>query len=58
MKEGREKEIVKCVRDLECTARLFSGIARAMLSDPNLGRERSMPEYWRPPVKRGYRRDR
>ena len=56
VKEGREKEIVKCIRDLECTARLYSGMPVRCSQNPNLGRERYMPEYWRPAVKKGYRR--
>ena len=56
VKEGREGEIVKCIRDLECSARLFSGMPSRCSQNPNLGRERYMPEYWRPAVKKGYRR--
>ncbi|MFC1867080.1 hypothetical protein ACFL0H_02985 [Thermodesulfobacteriota bacterium] len=56
VKEGREKEIVKCARDLECTGRLFSGLPVRCSQNPNLGRERYMPEYWRPAVRKGYRR--
>jgi dimethylglycine catabolism A len=55
-KEERTKDIVKCLRDMECTARLFSGMPARCPQNPNLGRERYIPEYWRPAVKRGYRR--
>ena len=56
VKEGREGEIVKCLRDMECSVRLFSGLPSRCSQNPNLGRERYMPEYWRPAVKKGYRR--
>jgi 2,4-dienoyl-CoA reductase-like NADH-dependent reductase (Old Yellow Enzyme family) len=56
VKDGREGEIVKCIRDLECSARLQQGLPSRCPQNPNLGRERYMPEYWRPAVKKGYRR--
>ena len=37
VKEGREGEIVKCVRDLECTARLYGGMPVRCSQNPNLG---------------------
>ena len=53
---GKEGEIVKCIRDIICITRLFQGLPSRCTQNPNLGRERYMPEYWRPAVKKGYQR--
>ena len=56
VKEDRESDIVKCIRDMECTARLYAGLPVRCTQNENLGRERYMPEYWRPAIRKGYRR--
>ncbi|MDI6831580.1 MAG: NADH:flavin oxidoreductase [Actinomycetota bacterium] len=49
--EGRTDEIVRCLRCNECLMRTAIGIPVRCVRNPNLGREKYMPEYWRPPVK-------
>lgn len=49
--EGREDEIVRCLRCNECLMRASVGAPVRCVRNPNLGREKYMPEYWRPPVK-------
>jgi len=51
IKEGRVKDIVKCKRDLMCLVRLFQGLPGRCTVNPNFGREKYMPEYWRGPTK-------
>jgi len=51
VKEGRANEIVKCKRDLICLMRLFQGLTGRCTVNPNFGREKYMPEYWRGPTK-------
>ncbi len=51
VKEGRVSEIVKCKRDLICLMRLFQGLPSRCSVNPDFGRERYMPEYWRGPTK-------
>ena len=51
VKEGRVDEIVKCKRDLLCLMRLFQGLPGRCSVNPDFGRERYMPEYWRGPTK-------
>jgi dimethylglycine catabolism A len=45
VKEGRLKEIVKCQRDLACEVNMQRGTGLRCILNPNLGRERYMPEY-------------
>ena len=53
VKEGRIKEVTRCVRCYGCLMSLYrEGGIRCMVN-PNLGRERYMPEYW--PAKRSVR---
>ena len=54
VKEGRADEIVKCKRDLLCLTRLFQGLPGRCSVNPDFGRERYMPEYWRGPTKMSY----
>lgn len=54
VKEGRVSEIVKCKRDLICLMRTFQGLPSRCSVNPNFGRERYMPEYWRGPTKMSY----
>jgi 2,4-dienoyl-CoA reductase (NADPH2) len=49
VKAGRVKEIVKCDRDNKCIMRFFFGLPVRCPLNPNLGRERFMPEYHQPP---------
>jgi len=46
VKEGRVKDIVRCQRDLACMISLWREGAIRCIMNPNLGRERYMPEYW------------
>jgi len=50
VKEGRVKDIVKCKRDLICLVRLFQGLPGRCTVNPDFGRERYMPEYYRGPT--------
>ena len=43
---NRIGEIIRCKRDLACLAWLFAGCGARCTVNPNLGRERFMPEYW------------
>ncbi|MEW6554742.1 MAG: NADH:flavin oxidoreductase [Actinomycetota bacterium] len=49
--EGRADKIVRCLRCNECLLRASVGIPVRCIRNPNTGREKYMPEYWRPPVK-------
>ena len=46
VRENRMGEIVRCKRDLVCLAWLSANCAARCTVNPNLGRERFMPEYW------------
>ena len=48
VRDGRSKEIVKCTRCNTCWNHLWRPQALRCSQNPNLGRERFMPEYWRP----------
>lgn len=54
VKEGRVDEIAKCKRDLLCLMRLFQGLPGRCNVNPDFGREKYMPEYWRGPTKMSY----
>ncbi|MBI4296716.1 MAG: NADH:flavin oxidoreductase, partial [Chloroflexi bacterium] len=43
---GRIKAIVRCQREYACFANLRRGGGIRCIMNPNLGRERYMPEYW------------
>ena len=58
VKEGRVDEIVKCNRDFLCVKRLTQGLPSRCSVNPDVGRERYMPEYWRGPTKVSYFRAR
>lgn len=49
VKDGKVSEITRCDRDNFCLLRLFLGLPVRCKLNPNLGRERYMPEYWQPP---------
>ncbi|MBN2028366.1 MAG: NADH:flavin oxidoreductase [Actinobacteria bacterium] len=49
--EGRVEDITRCIRCNECLMRASVGSPVRCVKNPNLGREKYMPEYWRPPVK-------
>ena len=49
VKEGKVDSIVKCDRDNKCIMRFFFGLPVRCPLNPNLGRERFMPEYYQPP---------
>ena len=51
VREGRADEIVKCKRDLICLMRLFQGLPSRCSVNPDVGREKYMPEYLRGPTK-------
>ena len=46
VKEGRVKDIVRCQRDYACLASLYREGGIRCIMNPNVGRERYMPEYW------------
>ena len=58
VREGRVNEIVKCKRDLICLMRLFQGLPSRCTVNPDMGRERYMPEYWHGPTKMSHWRAR
>jgi len=49
--EGKVDDIVRCLRCNECLMRTAAGMPVRCVRNPNTGREKYMPEYWRPPVK-------
>jgi 2,4-dienoyl-CoA reductase-like NADH-dependent reductase (Old Yellow Enzyme family) len=49
--EGRVSDIKRCKRCNECLMRTAVGLVVRCIQNPNTGREKYMPEYWRPPVK-------
>jgi len=49
--EGRPQDILRCKRCNECLMRAEVGFPVRCIVNKNLGREKYMPEYWRPPVK-------
>jgi dimethylglycine catabolism A len=49
--EGRVSEITRCLRCNECLMHATVGLPVRCVRNPNLGREKYMPEYWRPAVK-------
>ncbi|MBN1189956.1 MAG: NADH:flavin oxidoreductase [Dehalococcoidales bacterium] len=46
VREGRVKEIVRCRRAHACQVPVMRGGGIRCIMNPNLGRERYMPEYW------------
>lgn len=52
LKEGREKDIVRCTRCNTCLMRCLAGLVPACPNNPNLGREYAMDAYkigpWQP----------
>ncbi|MDP2917849.1 MAG: NADH:flavin oxidoreductase [Dehalococcoidia bacterium] len=53
VREGRIKDIVRCQREFACLASLYREGGIRCIMNPNVGRERYMPEYW--PQKRSVR---
>ncbi len=49
--EGRPQDIKRCKRCNECLMRAEVGLPVRCIVNKNLGREKYMPEYWRPAVK-------
>ncbi len=49
-REGREEEITKCIRCNNCLKTLFSGFSVRCAVNPDVGRERFMPQYYPPPL--------
>ncbi len=49
--EGHVSEITRCLRCNECLMHATVGLPVRCVRNPNLGREKYMPEYWRPAVK-------
>jgi 2,4-dienoyl-CoA reductase-like NADH-dependent reductase (Old Yellow Enzyme family) len=49
VKEGRIKDIRRCDRDGACSVKLFFGLPVRCKINPDMGRERYMPEYDQPP---------
>jgi 2,4-dienoyl-CoA reductase (NADPH2) len=49
VKDGKINQIRKCDRDSACVIRLHLGLPVRCPVNPNLGRERFMPEYYQPP---------
>ncbi|MEW6439970.1 MAG: NADH:flavin oxidoreductase, partial [bacterium] len=52
VREGRLDEIRKCIRCCWCLQTLFQGLRTRCAVNPDVGRERFVPEYWPPPRKR------
>jgi 2,4-dienoyl-CoA reductase-like NADH-dependent reductase (Old Yellow Enzyme family) len=50
VKEGRPEEIVKCRLDFHCYYRLRWGLPARCIMNPDVGRERFMPEYSAPEI--------
>lgn len=50
VREGREDEIVKCIRCNNCLKTLFSGISVRCAVNDEVGRERFLPKYYPPPL--------
>jgi 2,4-dienoyl-CoA reductase-like NADH-dependent reductase (Old Yellow Enzyme family) len=48
---GKLQDIKRCKRCNECLMRAEIGMPVRCVVNKNLGREKYMPEYWRPPVK-------
>jgi hypothetical protein len=48
-KVRRGEPYEKCDRCSQCLMRTAAGLTVRCPNNPNLGRERFMPEYWRPP---------
>jgi len=46
LKAGKPEDIVKCKMDNQCFISIFSEGACRCSVNPNMGRERFMPEYW------------
>lgn len=53
VREGRVKDIVRCQREQACMVVVQRGSGLRCIMNPNLGRERYMPEYW--PTRRSVR---
>ncbi|MFO7963659.1 MAG: NADH:flavin oxidoreductase [Desulfobacterales bacterium] len=53
VKEGRIQDIQKCILCNTCLKTLFTGFQTRCAVNPNVGRERFMPEYFPPVRKRG-----
>ncbi|MBT4365708.1 MAG: NADH:flavin oxidoreductase [Desulfobacteraceae bacterium] len=51
VKDNRIDEIQKCIRCYECLITLFQGFSTRCAVNPNVGRERFIPEYFPPPRK-------
>jgi 2,4-dienoyl-CoA reductase-like NADH-dependent reductase (Old Yellow Enzyme family) len=51
VKEGRSDDIVKCRLDFHCFYRLRWALPVRCIVNPNVGRERFMPEYAAPEIK-------
>ena len=49
--EGRPQDIKRCKRCNECLMRAEVGLPVRCIVNKNVGREKYMPEYWRPAVK-------
>ena len=49
VREGRIKDIRRCDRDGWCSVKLYFGLPVRCKINPDLGRERYMPEYFQPP---------
>ena len=51
VKEGRIQDIQKCILCNNCLKTLFTGLRTRCAVNPNVGRERFLPEYFPPPRK-------
>jgi 2,4-dienoyl-CoA reductase-like NADH-dependent reductase (Old Yellow Enzyme family) len=51
VREGRIDEIQKCILCNNCAKMLFTGFQTRCAVNPNVGRERFVPEYFPPPRK-------
>lgn len=49
-REGREAEITKCLRCNNCLKTLFSGFSLRCAVNPDVGRERFLPQFFPPPL--------
>ncbi len=49
-RDGREEEITRCILCNNCLKTLFSGFSVRCAVNPEVGRERFLPEYYPPPL--------
>lgn len=53
VQKGKVKDLTRCARDYYCINRFLLGLPVRCSHNPNLGREKYMPEYWRTGTDKG-----